>query len=562
MEKLALITAREAFADVREGLLLRRRGEAQTIRALCDLAACYRVSEAELFEPLDEHLVTVGGEGTPAVSEFLRLEVAGLLGCSAGMATEHIAAAIDLKFRHPRLYEAVQSLTIDSQRALRAARRCRELGPAAADWVTDRWLPAQEGLGWGAAFSLLDRLIITADADLAAERERKTREARGVWTWGLDAGAMNLTGRLDVLDARFLDVRLDELARLLVGECPGLDHNQRRAKALGLLANPAYALALLQQAAQGELPLVPVLPAASRSRLTTAPEPLDEWSPPPPEDLEPPEPAWAMALGRAAVNVWPTTTTEGPTSASPSGAPSPGPDGRRAGRPGVSGPAGPVTPRTDPLPTDPDRPGPAEPPIHPEQGRALPAADLGPAIDPALLTRLRPTLGLAVHIHSDALGGLTGAARVERAGHITTALLGDLLGEGHGVVVKVHPVIDLPNLEPADRYVPTPRMRRAVEQVFPREPFPFSSRAASGLDLDHTVAYRPGRGGQTAVGNLAPLSRSVHRAKTAGFWRVSQPEPGRLVWMSPLGYRYEVTPFGTLVVPGEARSPSRSAGSA
>lgn len=29
--------------------------------------------------------------------------------------------------------------------------------------------------------------------------------------------------------------------------------------------------------------------------------------------------------------------------------------------------------------------------------------------------------------------------------------------------------------------------------------------------------------------------------------------------MSPLGYRYEVTPFGTLVVPGEARSPSRNA---
>ena len=127
------------------------------------------------------------------------------------------------------------------------------------------------------------------------------------------------------------------------------------------------------------------------------------------------------------------------------------------------------------------------------------------------------------------------------------------------MVVKVHPVIDLPNLEPADRYVPTPRMRRAVEQVSPHEPFPFSSRSASGLDLDHTVAYRPGRGGQTALGNLAPLSRTVHRAKTAGFWRVSQPEPGRLVWMSPLGYRYEVTPFGTLVVPGEARSPSRNA---
>ncbi|NHB85873.1 hypothetical protein G7085_18535 [Tessaracoccus sp. HDW20] len=61
-----MITAREAFADVREGLTLRRRGEAQVIRALCDLAACYRLNEDELIEPLAERLVSVGGEGTRA----------------------------------------------------------------------------------------------------------------------------------------------------------------------------------------------------------------------------------------------------------------------------------------------------------------------------------------------------------------------------------------------------------------------------------------------------------------------------------------------------------------
>jgi hypothetical protein len=34
--------------------------------------------------------------------------------------------------------------------------------------------------------------------------------------------------------------------------------------------------------------------------------------------------------------------------------------------------------------------------------------------------------------------------------------------------------------------------------------------------LDHTVPFQPGRSGQTRVGNLAPLTRRVHRAKTAG----------------------------------------------
>ena len=47
------------------------------------------------------------------------------------------------------------------------------------------------------------------------------------------------------------------------------------------------------------------------------------------------------------------------------------------------------------------------------------------------------------------------------------------------------------------------------------------------------------------MGNLAPLTRRVHRAKTAGYWVMHQPEPGRIEWRSPLGYRYDVTPFGT-----------------
>ena len=81
--------------------------------------------------------------------------------------------------------------------------------------------------------------------------------------------------------------------------------------------------------------------------------------------------------------------------------------------------------------------------------------------------------------------------------------------------------------------------------AFPNEPFPFSQRDSVGLDLDHTVPYQPGRPGQTRVGNLAPLTRRVHRAKTAGYWVMHQPEPGRIEWRSPLGYRYDVTPFGT-----------------
>ena len=161
------------------------------------------------------------------------------------------------------------------------------------------------------------------------------------------------------------------------------------------------------------------------------------------------------------------------------------------------------------------------------------------------VAKLRPTLGIAVHIHADALGQLDPAARIEKAGTITTTLLTELLGEGNGYNIRVQPVIDLPNLAPADTYAPSAQMRCGMVLAFPNEPFPFSQRDSAGLDLDHTIPYQPGRPGQTRVGNLAPLSRRVHRAKTAGYWIMHQPTPGRIEWRSPLGYRYDVTPFGT-----------------
>ena len=77
------------------------------------------------------------------------------------------------------------------------------------------------------------------------------------------------------------------------------------------------------------------------------------------------------------------------------------------------------------------------------------------------------------------------------------------------------------------------------------ELFPYSDLRAERFDLDHTVPYLPGRRGQTRLGNLAPLSRRAHRAKTAGIWRSRQAAIDQIIWESPLGYRYEVSPSGT-----------------
>lgn len=48
------------------------------------------------------------------------------------------------------------------------------------------------------------------------------------------------------------------------------------------------------------------------------------------------------------------------------------------------------------------------------------------------------------------------------------------------------------------------------------ETFPYSSRTARRLDLDHTQPYISRATGQTRPDNLGPITRRVHRAKTNG----------------------------------------------
>ena len=170
------VTVREVAESIRSADEWRRRAEAEVILGICRLAEGYSVDRDELVEALVERQIRLGGDGTPLVSEFVSLELAGLLRCSPTVAGNRIVEALDLKHRHPGLLGAVEAFEIEPSWALRAARRCHQLSIELADRVTDRWLTRIRGLGWTAAFNLLERLIVSTDAELAAERERQDRE--------------------------------------------------------------------------------------------------------------------------------------------------------------------------------------------------------------------------------------------------------------------------------------------------------------------------------------------------------------------------------------------------
>ncbi|WIY81980.1 DUF222 domain-containing protein [Propionimicrobium sp. PCR01-08-3] len=151
-----------------------------------------------------------------------------------------------------------------------------------------------------------------------------------------------------------------------------------------------------------------------------------------------------------------------------------------------------------------------------------------------------PTHTLVVHVNATDL--TPGVALVDSWGPLLAEQLPEFL-KGSKVIVR--PVIDPEQIQPSDAYQVPGRMRFAIEQRNAVDVYPYGILPAGRCDLDHTIAYESGKKGQTHPGNLGPLSRKAHRAKTHGGFRLEQPSPGLFVWTTKLGYRYAVTAAGT-----------------
>ena len=95
--------------------------------------------------------------------------------------------------------------------------------------------------------------------------------------------------------------------------------------------------------------------------------------------------------------------------------------------------------------------------------------------------------------------------------------------------------------------------------------FPWCGRDARATDLDHIEPYVPmdegGPPGQTHPGNLAPLCRRHHRAKTFSGWHYERDRDGTYDWTSPHGRTWTVGPDGTLrtTAPGASPAADRAA---
>jgi len=82
-------------------------------------------------------------------------------------------------------------------------------------------------------------------------------------------------------------------------------------------------------------------------------------------------------------------------------------------------------------------------------------------------------------------------------------------------------------------YKPSRTLSHLIQARNTRCTAPGCDKPAAACDLDHTVPWEDSH--LTCECNMAPLCRAHHQIKQGQGWKLEQPEPGILIWVSPSG---------------------------
>ncbi len=220
-----------------------REHEVATIRAVLEWAT---LCEARTLDEAahvpdfgEDEGQAVAGVGAPLVRESALAELTVALGRSPEAGRAYLGAVLEVRYRLPRLWEAVASGRCAFWRARQVAERTMLLCEEGAAYVDTH----VNGFVHAVSHAQRDRIVEAALArwqpELADERRRAAAEQRGVEvhlrSMGV-TGTVQVTACLDGADALDLDTRLQDGARelRLLGSTESL--GVRRAQSLGDLA--------------------------------------------------------------------------------------------------------------------------------------------------------------------------------------------------------------------------------------------------------------------------------------------------------------------------------------
>ena len=193
-----------------------------------------------------EGLLLLAGPGAPLVAEFAPADLGAALGITLAAAMQLLADALELGYRLPRLWDLVLSLQVPAWIARAIARETGDLSLEAAAFA-DRMIAATpHQIGRVAASRLVQEARLYFDPDRAVDDEQQALAKRGVWMRPGGAPATtDITMTLDTPDALLFDATVGRIAHDLhqLGDTDPLD--LRRARAVGILADPQHALDLM-----------------------------------------------------------------------------------------------------------------------------------------------------------------------------------------------------------------------------------------------------------------------------------------------------------------------------
>jgi hypothetical protein len=193
-----------------------------------------------------EGVSLLAGPGAPMIAEFAPLEFAGRLGWSIEAGRSLIADALELKHRLPRLWGLVLEQVVPVRVARHIASCTTDLSRDAANQADRMVVADPHQIGKVKAERLVDEIRLWFDPDRAIDDEQKALDTRGVWKHeGRAPATTEMTLILDTPDALRFDKSVADLAGILKGLGDGDDLETRRARAVGILADPHLALDLL-----------------------------------------------------------------------------------------------------------------------------------------------------------------------------------------------------------------------------------------------------------------------------------------------------------------------------
>ncbi len=181
----------------------------------------------------------------PEVAQFCPAELGAELAISTYSAELLVGDALNLRHRLPRLWARVRTGVVKPWIGRKTAQATRSLTAATVAAVDEKATRWADRLSWGRLEPIISATAIAADADYAQAEADRARADHGVWlSQATDLGTKTAFIRGDAIDLLYFDATIDRIADGigLLGDTTGED--TRRARAVGIVANPQQTLDL------------------------------------------------------------------------------------------------------------------------------------------------------------------------------------------------------------------------------------------------------------------------------------------------------------------------------